>query len=54
MWTCQPLKHLSQQVIDNMSRIISRAKPYGTKTNAEHHFDALKRMLDRKESDYRS
>ena len=53
MWTGQPLKHLPQPVIDETTRVFGRGKRYGTKSNAEHHFDALKRMLDRKEPDYK-
>ena len=53
MWTGQPLKVLPQDVIDQTKAVFGRGKRYGTKTNAEHHFDALKRMLDRREPDYR-
>ena len=53
MWTGQPLKHLSDEVIATSNAIWARNRKYGTKSNAEHHFDALKRMLDRKEPDYK-
>ena len=54
MWTGRPLKHLSPEVIEASNKIWSRNKRYGTKSNAEHHFDALKRMLDRNEPAYRN
>ena len=53
MWTGQPLKHLPQDVIEASEKVWSRNKRYGEKNNAEHHFDALKRLLDRKDPDYR-
>ena len=54
MWTREPLHTLSQEVIDASNKTFSRGKIYGDKSNAEHHFDALKRLLDRTESDYRA
>lgn len=53
MWTGQALKHLPQEVVETTHRVFGRGKRYGDKSNAEHHFDALKRMLDRKDPDYR-
>lgn len=53
MWTREPLHTLPQDVIDASNKTFSRSKLYGDKTNAEHHFDALKRLLDRKEPDYK-
>lgn len=53
MWTGQPLKHLSQEVIDQTTKVFGSGKRYGAKSNAERHFDALKRMLDRNEPDYK-
>ena len=53
MWTREPLHTLSQEVIDASNKTFSRGKTYGDKSNAVHHFDALKRLLDRKEPDYR-
>lgn len=53
MWTGQPLKHLPTEVIDQTTQFFGSGKRYGTRTNAERHFDALKRMLDRKEPDYK-
>jgi hypothetical protein len=53
MWTRERLHHLPQSVIDESNKTWSRNRKYGAKSNAEHHFDALKRLLDRKEPDYR-
>jgi ribulose-5-phosphate 4-epimerase/fuculose-1-phosphate aldolase len=53
MWTREPLHLLSQDVIDASNKTFSRNKTYGDKSNPEHHFDALKRLLDRKEPDYK-
>jgi hypothetical protein len=50
MWTGQPLKKLPETVIEKTRR------DYGgvqyNPSPAQRHFDALKRMLDRKEPDY--
>ncbi len=54
MWTGQPLHYLPQEVIDNCHDTWSKGKPYGDKATEEHHFDALKRRLDRTEPDYKS
>ena len=53
MWTGQKLKQLPQTVVDKTKRDISsdssvRYNP----TPSQRHFDALKRILDRKEPDY--
>jgi len=53
MWTGQPLKHLSSKVIEATQREFRNYKQYGGKPNCEHHFAALKRILDRREPDYR-
>lgn len=54
MWTGEKLKPLPQAIIDKtMDQAGSRSPKYGGKPSCEHHFDALKRMLDRKEPDYR-
>jgi len=52
MWTGQRLKHLPQSVIDHSIQQFKTAPLYGGKPNAEHHFAALKRLLDRREPDY--
>lgn len=54
MWTGQPLKHLSQDIIDESIQLFKALKPYGNKKRADWHFEALKRMLDRPAPDYRS
>ena len=53
MWTGQPLRHLPEPIIEKTYQT-SRGPGmrYGDKSNAEWHFDALKRLLDRKEPDY--
>ena len=52
MWTGQPLNPLPQAVIDDTIEAFKRSPKYGDKPAAEHHFDALKRILDRQEPDY--
>jgi ribulose-5-phosphate 4-epimerase/fuculose-1-phosphate aldolase len=54
LWTQQKLNYLPQDAIDASDRSFSRNRRYGGKTFAEHHFDALKRGLDRTEPDYRN
>jgi ribulose-5-phosphate 4-epimerase/fuculose-1-phosphate aldolase len=54
MWTGQPLKHLTPEVVAHTIGEYKRgAEQYGGKPNHEWHFDALKRILDRKEPDYK-
>lgn len=54
MWTNKPLKYLPEAVVqETVSQFAGRAPKYGGKSNAEWHFAALKRILDRKEPDYR-
>ncbi len=52
MWTGQKLKHLPQPVVEQTMRTIGGSM-YGGKPHWEHHFEALKRMLDRREPEYR-
>ena len=52
MWTGQRVKPLPQHVVDKTMQTIG-GPVYGKKPHWEHHFDALKRMLDRREPDYR-
>jgi len=52
MWTGQRLKQLPEPVVEKTLRDIGGARFYDGPTPAERHFDALKRMLDRKEPDY--
>lgn len=54
MWTGRPLRHLPQPVVDQTIAEFKNEHTYGNKSNAEWHFDALKRMLDRKDPDYKN
>jgi ribulose-5-phosphate 4-epimerase/fuculose-1-phosphate aldolase len=51
MWTGQKLKQLPQPVVDKTKRDIGGGSLYDPPP-AQRHFDALKRILDRKEPDY--
>jgi ribulose-5-phosphate 4-epimerase/fuculose-1-phosphate aldolase len=52
MWTGQRLKHLPKDVVDHTVAQFKDSPRYYGKPSYEHHFAALKRMLDRKEPDY--
>ncbi len=52
MWTGQRLKLVSPAVVDKTIGQFEDSPVYGGKLPAEHHFAALKRLLDRKEPDY--
>ena len=52
MWTGKPLRHLPQPVIDKTYATYGGKTYYGGRRNCEWHFDALKRILDKKEPDY--
>ena len=52
MWTREPLKQLPADVVEKTKRDYSGAGLYEGPTPAQRHFDALKRLLDRKEPDY--
>ena len=54
MWTGQPLKQLSAAVVEKTKREIGGAKFYDGPIPAQRHFDALKRILDRTEPDYKN
>ncbi len=55
MWTGRPLKHLPQAVVDHtLAEYRANKFQYGGRPNCEWHFDALKRILDRKEPDYKA
>jgi ribulose-5-phosphate 4-epimerase/fuculose-1-phosphate aldolase len=54
MWTGKPLKHLPENVIEVTQREFRNYKQYDGKPNCEHHFAALKRILDRREPEYRN
>ena len=51
MWTGQPLKKLPQGVVEKTRRDFTGESFYNP-APAQRHFDALKRILDRKEPDY--
>ena len=54
MWTNRPLKHLPKDVVDHtLSEYKANRFLYGGRPNCDWHFDALKRILDRKEPDYK-
>ncbi|HEY9454467.1 MAG TPA: class II aldolase/adducin family protein, partial [Bradyrhizobium sp.] len=52
MWTGQRLKQLPAPVVEKTQRDYRDDHLYNGPTPAQRHFDALKRMLDRKEPDY--
>ena len=52
MWTGKPLKRVPDAVVKKTLAQFKVGNVYGGRPAAEHHFDALKRMLDRKEPDY--
>jgi ribulose-5-phosphate 4-epimerase/fuculose-1-phosphate aldolase len=54
MWTGEPLKQLPPAVIEKTKREIGGARFYNGPSPAQRHFDALKRILDRTEPDYKS
>ena len=49
----RPLKFLPQDVIDATLAAYRKSETYGGRQPYEWHFDALKRVLDRKEADYK-
>ena len=53
MWTNRPLRHLPDDVVEKTTKGMSGGPRYGGRRACEWHFDALKRILDRKEPDYR-
>jgi ribulose-5-phosphate 4-epimerase/fuculose-1-phosphate aldolase len=52
MWTGQRLKQLPEPIVQKTIHDIGGSRFYDGPTPAERHFDALKRILDRKEPDY--
>jgi ribulose-5-phosphate 4-epimerase/fuculose-1-phosphate aldolase len=53
MWTGQPLKRLPPAVVERTRRDIGGVRLYTGLSPAERHFEALKRILDRQEPDYK-
>jgi ribulose-5-phosphate 4-epimerase/fuculose-1-phosphate aldolase len=54
MWTGRPLKRMTQKAIDAATAEFRNEHRYGGKKPAIWHFEALKRVLDRKEPDYKN
>ena len=54
MWTGKPLKHLPQKVVEQSIKEFQGGRNYGGKKPAIWHFEALKRILDRNEPDYKN
>jgi ribulose-5-phosphate 4-epimerase/fuculose-1-phosphate aldolase len=52
MWTGQPLKKLPTPVVEKTKQTYGGSSKFEGPGPAQRHFDALKRMLDRKEPDY--
>jgi ribulose-5-phosphate 4-epimerase/fuculose-1-phosphate aldolase len=52
MWSGKPLKHLPAEVVARTKSQFEHGPSYGDKPAWQHHFDALKRVLDRREPDY--
>ena len=52
MWTGQRLKQLPEAVVEKTRRDFKDEHLYKGPSPSQRHFDALKRMLDRKEPDY--
>ena len=54
MWTGRPLRYIPQPVVDASLRdFASNHDLYGGRPACEWHFAALKRLLDKKEPDYK-
>ena len=55
MWTGKPLRLLSDEVIEETIAGFKGGPRYGDRPASEHHFDALKRQLERQgETDYQA
>ena len=52
MWTGRPLKEVPAHIVARTLRQYAGSPSYGGKPACEHHFAALKRLLDRSEPDY--
>jgi ribulose-5-phosphate 4-epimerase/fuculose-1-phosphate aldolase len=52
MWTGRKLKHVPPAVVEHTLRQYAASSAYRGKPACEHHFAALKRLLDRREPDY--
>jgi len=54
MWTGRPLKALPKPVLENTVAGFKKLPRYGDRPAYEWHFDALKRILDKQEPDYKN
>jgi ribulose-5-phosphate 4-epimerase/fuculose-1-phosphate aldolase len=54
MWTGRPLKMLPENVIQATWACYRKGETYGGRKPYDWHFDALKRMLDKTEPDYKN
>ena len=52
MWTGRPLKEVPAHIVARTLRQYADSPSYGGKPACDHHFAALKRLLDRGEPDY--
>jgi len=52
MWTGRPLKQVPAEIVAHTKRQYAESPIYGNRPACEHHFAALKRLLDRREPDY--
>ncbi len=52
MWTGRKLNHVPRAVVEHTLRQGAASPAYDGKPACEHHFAALKRLLDRREPDY--
>lgn len=52
MWTGRPLKRVPNEVVAHTLRQYAQSPRYGGRPSCEHHFAALKRLLDKSEPDY--
>lgn len=53
MWTGRELNVMSDELIQHTYQEFRKAPKYGGRSNSDHHFEALKRRLDRVEADYK-
>ena len=54
MWTGRKLRHLPENVIQDTWAAYRKGETYGGRKPYDWHFDALKRMLDKTEPDYKN
>jgi ribulose-5-phosphate 4-epimerase/fuculose-1-phosphate aldolase len=52
MWTHRKLKHVPEAIVEHTLCQYAASPTYQGKPACEHHFAALKRLLDRREPDY--